>query len=179
MRCRKIQKNLSAYLAGELAQRETERVREHLLACPGCARELAELEELYKKLDRLEDIQPSPGFEAQFWRKVKETRQAKEPEPSRQFLPGPFWTFNWKFGNWKLGLSAALVALVVFGGYMGFQTLKTQREPVGHIEMAEMAEIAKDLDFYRNYEVIEVMDNLLGKEEARPEEGDSSGNHIL
>jgi hypothetical protein len=161
-------------MAGELAQRETERVREHLSACPGCARELAELEELYKKLDRMEDIQPSPGFEAQFWRKVKETRQAKVPEPSRQWLPGPFWTFNW-----KLGLSAALVALVVFGGYMGFQTLKTQREPVGHFEMAEMAEIAKDLDFYRNYEVIEVMDNLLGKEEAGPDEGNSSENHTL
>jgi anti-sigma factor RsiW len=89
MRCRKIQKNLSAYMAGELAQRETERVREHLSACPGCVRELAELKQLHKRLERLEEISPSPGFEAQFWRRVKETKQAKVPEPSRQWLPGP------------------------------------------------------------------------------------------
>ena len=177
MRCRKIEKNLTAYLAGELSERDMERIGKHLETCTTCAREFAEIEKFHESLDRLEDVSPPPGFETQFWARVKEI---KTVEPSIRWLPlpGPDWALRWKWA-----LSTALVVLVVSGGYIGFQTrgfqtLTGQREPVSSVEITE---IVKDLDFYKNYEVIEVIENLTKREndETIPGEGNSSGEHTL
>lgn len=172
MRCRKIEKNLTAYLAGELSERDMEHIGEHLETCTTCAREFADMEKFHERLDGLEEVSPPPGFETQFRARVKETKRA---EPSVRWLPlpGTDWALRWKWA-----LSTALVVLVVSGGYIGFQTLSGKREPVSSVEIAE---IVRDLDFYKNYELIEVMENLTKREkdETTPREGNSSGNHTL
>jgi hypothetical protein len=121
----------------------------------------------------LEEVIPSPGFEAHFWRKVKERKQ---PESALKWLPGPGWTFNWQWG-----LSTVLAVLVIFGGYIyweRFQTIEGQRGPD---ISPEMAEIERDMDFYRNYELIKDMDILikLEKEEIIPENEQLPENHLL
>jgi hypothetical protein len=173
MRCRKTQRNLSAYLAGELGHRKTERVREHLLTCSTCARELEDLEKLNKRLDRLEGVVPSPSFEERFWRKVKET---KKPESAPRRFPGPGWTLNWKWG-----LSTALVFLVISGGYIYWERFQTTERQRGADPSLEMAEIARDIDFYQNYEIIREMDTLikLEKEETVPGNEEFPGNQTL
>jgi anti-sigma factor RsiW len=172
VRCTRIQKNLSAYLAGELSERKRELVGKHLLTCNSCARELTALEKLNTRLDRLEDIVPSTGFEERFWRRVKE---AKVPERG-PWLTGIDWSFNL-----KLGLSTALLVSVVIGGYLFreiSQDLNSRGEPDVSIDIAE---IAKDMDFYRSYEIIREMDVLLKleKDDTVPDNGQLKPNHTL
>jgi anti-sigma factor RsiW len=50
MKCRNIQKKLSAYQDRELEPREQEQVRSHLLICRACREQVAELERVWQTL---------------------------------------------------------------------------------------------------------------------------------
>jgi hypothetical protein len=121
----------------------------------------------------LEEVIPSPGFEALFWRKVKERKQ---PENAIKWGPGPGWTFNWQWG-----FSTVLAVLVILGGYIYWERFQTIKRQGGPDISPEMAEIEKDMDFYRNYEVIKEMDILikLEKEEIILENEKLPENHFL
>lgn len=56
--CQKIQKNLVAFLYGELSEEETERIKRHVEECPHCEKELHNLKRIMEGADCLqEDIQ--------------------------------------------------------------------------------------------------------------------------
>jgi hypothetical protein len=58
MNCKKIKKDLVAFLYGELREDEKELMKSHLDACPDCMRELQQLKEVIKGADSLqEDIE--------------------------------------------------------------------------------------------------------------------------
>ena len=173
MRCTRTQNNLNAYLAGELNRKQMEQVREHLMTCSLCAQELSTLEKLNKNIDQLEKIKPSPEFEAQFWRRVKETKQQ---ESTSLWRPGLSWTPRLKWS-----LSTAFAVLFMFGIYItweGFQNLKNQR---GVDPSIEIVEIEKDIDFYQQYDIIKEMDILVtfDNDETMYKNGNTSGNHTL
>jgi len=75
MKCRNIQKKLSAYQDKELKPLEQEEVRNHLLSCRACREEFAELERVWQTLGGLEEINPDPWFYRQVLRKIKEPRE--------------------------------------------------------------------------------------------------------
>jgi anti-sigma factor RsiW len=87
MKCRNIQKKLSAYQDRELEPREQEQVRSHLLICRACREQFAELERVWQTLEGLEEIHPDPWFYRQVVRKVKEPRE-------RGLLRGLQWVFQ-------------------------------------------------------------------------------------
>ena len=60
MKCRNVQKKLSAYQDGELEPREQEQVRSHLLSCQVCREQFAEFERVWQTLGGLEEIHPDP-----------------------------------------------------------------------------------------------------------------------
>ena len=62
MNCEEIKNRLSEYLDGELDERESKLVGDHLENCPGCAEELAGLKEYFKSIDSLEKAEPPPDF---------------------------------------------------------------------------------------------------------------------
>jgi anti-sigma factor RsiW len=86
MKCRSVQKRLSAYQDRELDPRDQEEISRHLLSCQSCREQYAELERVWQTLGELQEIRPDSWFYLQLVRKVKEPRE-------RGFLPGLQWVF--------------------------------------------------------------------------------------
>jgi anti-sigma factor RsiW len=70
MKCKDIQKRLSAYQDGELGPRERDLIAGHLKECQSCQGELAKLERAWRVLEGLPEIQPEPDFYRQVVRKI-------------------------------------------------------------------------------------------------------------
>jgi anti-sigma factor RsiW len=88
MKCRSVQKKLSAYQDRELEPQEQEQVRSHLLSCRVCSEQFAELEWVWKIVGQFEEIRPDPWFYRQLVRKTKEPReQSLWPTIERFFQP--------------------------------------------------------------------------------------------
>jgi len=75
MKCRIVEKRLSAYQDKELTSEEHERVRSHLLSCRACREQYAELARVWQALGELEEIRPDPWFYRQLLRKIEEPRE--------------------------------------------------------------------------------------------------------
>ena len=75
MKCRNVQKKLSAYQDRELEPTEQEQVKSHLLSCRDCREQFAELEQVWKIVGQFEEIRPDPWFYRQLLRKIEEPRQ--------------------------------------------------------------------------------------------------------
>jgi predicted anti-sigma-YlaC factor YlaD len=75
MKCRNIQKKLSAYQDKELENHEQEQVRSHLLSCQVCREQFGEFERVWQTLGGVEEIHPDPWFYRQIVRKIKEPRK--------------------------------------------------------------------------------------------------------
>lgn len=76
MRCLKVQRKLSAYLDGELKEKEKGIISFHLNQCPDCQEEFTTLTGQDSIFQKAEAIEPSPYFRTKFWEKV---RTAEEP----------------------------------------------------------------------------------------------------
>jgi predicted anti-sigma-YlaC factor YlaD len=75
MKCRSVQKKLSAYQDKELKPREQEEVTRHLLSCQSCREQYEKLERVWQTLGGFEEIHPDPWFYRQLLRKIEEPRQ--------------------------------------------------------------------------------------------------------
>jgi predicted anti-sigma-YlaC factor YlaD len=75
MKCRNVQKRLSAYQDRELRPLEQEEVKRHLLICRSCREEYEKLERIWQKLGGLEEIRPTPWFYTQLKGKIEEHRE--------------------------------------------------------------------------------------------------------
>lgn len=62
MRCRTVQRKLSAFLDGELSEKATSHIAEHLSRCPTCPQEAASLSSVWEELGEMHAIDPSPYF---------------------------------------------------------------------------------------------------------------------
>ena len=113
MRCRRIQKRLSAYQDGEIAGEEQDRIAAHLEVCPACRSAYAELDLLWQSLEKVPEIEASPGFEGRLFDRIDAV-----PEPrSRWRFPWVAWVDQWQ----PAPVMAAVLLLVgtVLGGYLG------------------------------------------------------------
>jgi predicted anti-sigma-YlaC factor YlaD len=75
MKCRSVQKKLSAYQDREVEPRKQEQVRSHLLSCRACREQFAELERVWKIVGQFEEIHPDQWFYRQILGKIKEPRE--------------------------------------------------------------------------------------------------------
>jgi anti-sigma factor RsiW len=75
MKCRNIQKKLSAYQDRELRPREQEEVSRHLLNCQSCREQYEKLERVWQTLGGLEEVRPVPWFYQQIVRRIDEPRE--------------------------------------------------------------------------------------------------------
>jgi anti-sigma factor RsiW len=126
MKCRSVQKKLSAYQDRELEPREQERVRSHLLSCPTCREQFAEFERIWQTLEELKEIHPDPWFYPQVVRRIKEPRE-------RGLLPGLQWVFQ---GIRTPAIASILLAIGILAGtYLGsilarHDLLPSQNDPL-------------------------------------------------
>jgi anti-sigma factor RsiW len=110
MKCRNVQKKLSAYQDKELEPREQEQVRGHLLSCLSCHEQFAELERVWQTLGGVEEIHPDPWFYGQVIRKIKEPHE-------RGLLQGLQWVFQMLRA--PAIASIILIIGIVAGSYLG------------------------------------------------------------
>ena len=105
MNCKRAHRRLSAYLDGELPNREALRLEEHLTACPSCQAEADRLRQAWQVLSATEEIRPSPQFQAGVWNAI----HAAETSPAAHrgaVVP-------------RLGWALALVAVLFLGAALG------------------------------------------------------------
>ena len=103
MKCRSVQKKLSAYQDGELKPLEQEEISRHLLSCRSCREEYEKLERVWQTLGGLEEIRPDPWFYRQLVTKIERTSRTRfVAEPCSTFFrlsvprpsPRSFWSLG-------------------------------------------------------------------------------------
>jgi len=144
----KISPMLSAYSDGQLSEKDRSRVARHLEVCDLCRKEYAAIQSLGRLLCAGEDLTPSPGFAAGFWRKVDDMEKIKA---------GGRW-FRWR--DWGFGpvwAAAAATVVLVFGVMLYRQTPPRSLEDA--IEAPGLL-IAEDIELYEDFEIIQHLDLL-------------------
>ena len=113
MNCHRIKKRLAAYQDGEIGGKERERISAHLRDCPSCRIVLAELEQVWQSLEKIPEIQASPGFERRLFARVNAV-----PDPRS------WWRFPWASWIYRAYPASAMAAVLLLvgtllGGYLG------------------------------------------------------------
>jgi anti-sigma factor RsiW len=107
MRCRAIQRKLSAFLDGELSEKQTARITRHLSRCTACAQEAASLSSVWEALGESQEIVPSPYF----WTHL--SARIAQAEEGRFSLGGMWGTLN------RLLIPATGIIASVVGLWLG------------------------------------------------------------
>jgi hypothetical protein len=149
MDCKKIKKDLVAFLYGELREDEKELIEAHLDACPDCKKELQHMKEVIKGADSLqEDIEKAMA--SVDWEvlpsRIKDAVFAKEaPLPRESWLAGiPRFFFQPRLRP----VYAALLIGVLLGSFI---TLMVIRAPLP--TERETGEFLVSRDFLENVEL--------------------------
>jgi anti-sigma factor RsiW len=81
MRCQRVKRRLSAWLDGEVGERERQAVEAHLHTCAGCTAEAERLRRAWEWVGLLPEMEPVPGFEVALWERIdeREARTARRP----------------------------------------------------------------------------------------------------
>ena len=146
MRCRKVEKNLSAYVDRELDLRTAKKLEAHLSGCPRCREKLAALERVETALAAFPDREPSPFL----WTRV----QAGVGTPPLRSVP-----IRGRFRMATVPARVALVSLflaVVLGGVIFSLRRGAVRLETAGLEVA----VSENLDLLENYELIKNLDFL-------------------
>jgi anti-sigma factor RsiW len=99
--------DIGAYLDGELASRQRQRVSRHLEDCPACRDELARLKVLFSQLSELPDL----AFEKDLSRDVVASIRGREISSTEGAASG--WRGFFKGGQaWVAAIQAGLTALL-------------------------------------------------------------------
>ena len=102
MNCKRVQRRLNVFRAGQLPERLTRRIAAHLEACPVCRAERGQIERLDAVLKSWRvEARPRPGFEQRVWNRI---RAAGLPQLA------PRW---WQRPAWVLGAASATAALMI------------------------------------------------------------------
>ena len=83
MKCKDIQRKLSAYMDGELSESERKQMSSHLEDCPDCVLALERLTKTWEILDLLAGAEPDPYF----YTRLK-ARRASDKRERRESLIG-------------------------------------------------------------------------------------------
>ncbi|MCX5904902.1 MAG: zf-HC2 domain-containing protein [Proteobacteria bacterium] len=155
--CNKIQNDLTAYLDGELAGKQSLFVSGHLTTCPSCRQELETLRQSLDLVLEWKEIEPSADFDRVFWKKVA----AHEEQKSRK--PGIF-SFVWSLltANYiATPVALALLLLITFFQSKTPQELGLQdKYMIMHADLFLNMDAIDKKEALENFEVIEVLDEL-------------------
>jgi anti-sigma factor RsiW len=110
MKCRNVQKQLSAYQDNELETHEREQVKEHLLNCRTCREQHAEFSRVWETLGELPEIRPNSWFYQQLIRKIKEPHER-----------GLFPTLQNVFRLFRAPVTVSIILIIglLVGSYLG------------------------------------------------------------
>ena len=110
MKCRQVQKRLSAFQDGELNPQEQERVSDHLESCSACRERYAEMEKIWQALGDFKEILPEPGFYGQLVKKINDSNETRFPA-------GFSWLFQFFSSPWAT--ATLLIVGILVGTFLG------------------------------------------------------------
>ena len=154
MRCRGVRRYLGAYVDGEVASDRREAIKAHLDGCKACRAELESLKSSIELVEGLPQIEPSEGFEAAFWRRVRAMEHEAQSGSSwlQRFLGAPYL---------RPALATAGALVLAVGVYVKVSPM-TGAPSEGEIRIAMDLDLLRNLDLIENIELLEDMDVILG-----------------
>jgi len=143
---------LSAYLDGELSERESARLEAHLADCGRCRAELDALRKLDRLLDRVEPVEAPEGFESKLDARLERRRdrivRIDRLRSARRILAA-------------VAASVVLVAgWIIFVQFTSTSVVKPEARVAAHSADAPVALTEQDLAALDHIEVIEDLDLL-------------------
>jgi anti-sigma factor RsiW len=155
--CKKIQKDLTAYLDGELVEQQALVVSGHLAACASCRQEIAALHESMALILEWKDIEPSATFDRDFWKRLAAYEERKGRKPGIFSLVWSLLTANYI----ATPLAFALLLLITFFQSKTSQELALQEKyMIMHTDLFLNMDAIDKKEALENFEVIEVLDEL-------------------
>jgi len=124
MKCSRIKKKLSAYLDGEMSERERQIISQHLQQCEECNKELAALSAVRDAINTIDGMEVPPYFVTRLRQHIRE--QAR-PAPFFQRIRG-------------LAVTAATAGAVVASLFIGNQAGKTLYQSIAQTTEPVIAE---------------------------------------
>jgi anti-sigma factor RsiW len=162
MNCGHMQENLIVYLDGKAAPAARRQVEEHLAACPACRERAEQFSALWRALDEVPGLSPSPSFDAA-------VRQRVAAEPHR----ASWW--SWLTPSPRLAVAATV--LVVFSVWLSSQRPGPQPPMTSPAPQSIEAEFSmiQDLPVLEDYDVVASFDALseLSVQAPATSQGDS------
>ena len=87
MKCKDIEKKLSAYLEGSVSSKEKEGVENHLSSCQSCGKVFEELKRTNALIKGLEQVEPPPWFTQKIMSCIQAEQESKKSALQRLFYP--------------------------------------------------------------------------------------------
>ena len=146
--CQSIESKLIEYLDGRARPAERHAVEDHLAGCASCRARAAEFRGVWSALDDLQEISPSPSFDALL-------RQRIAAEPARRsfwhWVPSPRLAF---------AVTALVAASVWLSSMPGVNTNPSVASPSGQVAAEADFGMIRDLPVLENYEVVSKFEAL-------------------
>jgi anti-sigma factor RsiW len=142
MKCRQVQKRLSAFQDGELKLQEQEGVSTHLKNCSTCRERFEEMEKAWQAMGDFKEILPDFGFYGKLAKRINESHETRFPFGVR-------WISQLFASPWAA--STLLVTGILFGTFMGNILVKNelflfQQNQAAHSQAASEAFSLKAFD---------------------------------
>ena len=176
MTCEAVREELVAYCDGELPEQAREHIAVHLKTCTGCAREEAQLVQMTRLLTKVERIEPSPNFAANFWQRVEQERKTDAARVQTLSAPAPRFAQWWRnfretLGSWQVAPAlAGAASVLVFFGYFFHSAPTSQKAPVQKSATVAAAQeaparVVEKPGFFVNYNIIAELERFSRFEE--------------
>lgn len=129
MKCSQVKKKLTAYLDGEVSEKEQQIISEHMKSCTACRQELEALAAVSRTLDEVVDVEVTPYFRVHLTTRLRDEK-ADEKKP-------------FSFLEWirRATIPVAAAALFLFSIVAGGQLGRTMYQATAQTTQAQAAEI--------------------------------------
>ena len=115
MKCQQVQRRLSAFLDGELSEKQASRIAVHVSGCPHCRKEVESMTTAWEQVGEMQEVDPSPHFWIKLNARIVQVEERRfSPEKVRGFLD-------------RLLVPATVVAASVVGLWIGGALYDVQR----------------------------------------------------
>lgn len=158
MGCEDIRKDMASFLSGELSAPQNDEIREHLMRCEGCQKELDAYKETWNILDSWEGEDPDRGYVSRFWMRLASERSWQERLAD---------ILSSIFADKRFVPALSAVCILVVAGFFVLRTTQAHQTEVlltalsiEEIEFVENLELAENFEFLEQMEMLEQLDIL-------------------